>query len=181
MTRLLLAIALLCFQPASADYYNNAPLVPVVMQRPKWKPAPRPGPTEPEPQPSEPTPPPSPSQPGPQGPPGDKGPTGDKGPDGDKGPPGDGGAVDDAALKELTIKVQRLAGDLDAVKREAELAKKRVDELEKKLRDAELRIQNQDVLIQRLTETTTTLEKKLAGQLKVRFRIDPDGTITPVP
>lgn len=128
-------------------------------------------PTAPRPEPQPPTPVPS--------PPPAKGEKGDKGDKGDPGPPG--APCDEAKLREVEIAAQRAAGEAEAAKRETENLGKRIDGVEGKLRESILAAQDTTIVLARIENRIGSLERKLSGQLRVRFRYDPaTGELTPI-
>lgn len=125
-------------------------------------------------------------EPGPAGPPGPKGdrgdrgpagpagPTGERGPVGPPGPPGGGGsAADEATVRELRLASQRAAAEADAARREAELLRKSLAELEGRVRENEIGDKDRTVRIERSRREIETLGARLSGRLSFVVRHDP--------
>jgi hypothetical protein len=87
----------------------------------------------------------------------------------------------DAKLRELTIAIQRLQGEADALKRDRDTAQKNAAALEKTVRESILANQNQTVEIQRFAERIQKVEN-MAGTMGFVVRLDQKtGQYTIVP
>lgn len=113
--------------------------------------------------------------PGPVGPAGLSGRDGQNGAPGAPGAAGPTGTIDKGTLNDLEIADQRNAGAVSSLRGEVDLLKPRLDDLEKKLRGTEIRMQDQDLTIKRIDDRVVLVEKKLSGTVKINVRRDTTG------
>ncbi len=111
-----------------------------------------------------------------------KGDKGDRGETGPMGPPGSGDGIDKATLNELQIADQRNANDISIVKRDLELLKSNLTQIEIKLRAVDVRDGDQDVEITRLKSEISSIEnrvqlteQRLSGKLSLSVKLDKNG------
>jgi hypothetical protein len=98
----------------------------------------------------------------------------------------EGCKCDPHALRELTIRVQRVEGSLDSAAKTSELLAKHLEEVAKSVKESQLAAQQTTITIQRIDARLALLEKrptgeKQSGQFRIKFQVDPaTGTIKPI-
>lgn len=115
-----------------------------------------------------------------QGEKGEKGERGERGPAGERGKdgsPGPAGLTPDVDLRELKIADQRMAGDIDAQKRELASLKNQLDSLNKEVKNEAIERKDAEIVVRRLSDRVAAVEKKLSGSMHIRVRRDPNGNV----
>ncbi len=94
--------------------------------------------------------------------------------------------------KELELKIQRINGEIEALKRENDLTKTYIDSLDKKIGEVTIKTQNLAVNVQNIGDNEKLLVKRidnieanlksLSGAMKFRLQFDPvSGTVRSMP